>query len=336
MFQKIEILLFMENRMVRKKVSLNQLVEQLFNVPVPPNPSEGGNYEAKPTPTTIRPNAKAAHFYSYHAKRLNISMQDMMSLTLNAVASATQEPVMTELQLAVDRFKYLFEAHRVPQIHVKQIIDSYGQNNFPLGGMSNDKILLEQYTPALKEALSKIFGVRTDWLSGIGNNPIIADPIYSRDYAFSVWNQLNHPVKLSGMSIDNRTLLLVKADNDPGLHVDDLDYPFEILLFNINEYVVDDHMRFKTYHLNGIFPLSNKEARIGLQSILFSLRRCDSSLNIQGAIYSQDVIINIKLGLLPADSISSNFPTLWDAENTLGSNCEPDIQMLSDLLIATD
>lgn len=320
--------------MARKKISLNQLVEQLFNVPVPSLSAQQNQGEIKPT--TIRPDAKTAHFFSYHADRLNISMQDMMALALNAVVSATQTPVRTEFQLAVDRFKHIFEAHRIPQIHAKQIIDSYGQNKFPLGGMTNDQILLEQYTPAVKEALSQIFGVRKDWLSGTGDHAIVADPIYSRDYAYAVWHQLKYPAALKGLSIQDRSLFLVKAENDRGLNIDDTQFPFEILLFTVVEYVVDEHMRFKTYHLNGIFPLANKEARIGLQALLVSAKELEGSLNIQGATYSQDAITGIKLGLLPADCFDDGFPTLWDPVKTLSSDCGSEVEMLVDLLMSSD
>ena len=106
-----DLFLYGVSAMARKKISLNQLVEQLFNVPVPSLSAQQNQGEIKPT--TIRPDAKTAHFFSYHADRLNISMQDMMALALNAVVSATQTPVRTEFQLAVDRFKHIFEAHRL-------------------------------------------------------------------------------------------------------------------------------------------------------------------------------------------------------------------------------
>lgn len=320
--------------MARRKISLNQLVEQLFNVPVPGIPSQQENGEIKPT--TIRPDAKTSHFFGYHAERLNISMQDMMSLALNAVAAATHSPVLTEFQLAVDRFKHIFEAHRVPQIHAKQIIDSYGSNKFPLGGMTNDAILLENYTPTVKEALSQIFGVRPDWLSGTGDHSIIADPIYSRDYAYSIWHNLKHPQILKGLEIKNRSLLLVKADNDRGINLEGIELPNEILLFTVVEYVVDAHMRFKTYHLNGIFPLANKEARIGLQSLLLAVNELPSGLNVHGATYSQDAIIGIKLGLLPVDCFDDGFPTLWDPFKSLCSSTGSEVEMLVDLLRSTE
>jgi hypothetical protein len=320
--------------MARRKISLNQLVEQLFNVPVPGIPSQQENGDIKPT--TIRPDAKTSHFFGYHAERLNISMQDMMSLALNAVAAATHSPVLTEFQLAVDRFKHIFEAHRVPQIHAKQIIDSYGSNKFPLGGMTNDTILLENYTPTVKEALSQIFGVRTDWLSGTGDHAIVADPIYSRDYAYSIWNQLRQPKILKGIDIKNRSLLLVKADNDRGLDHDGHELPYEILLFTVVEYIVDVHMRFKTYHLNGIFPMANKEARIGLQALLIASNGLENDLALQGATYSQDAIIGIKLGLLPVDCFDDGFPTLWDPIKNLCLNTGSEVEMLVDLLRSSD
>jgi len=320
-------------KMARRKISLNQLVEQLFNVPVPPIQNDN-NLEIKPT--TIRPDAKTAHFFTYHADRLGISMQDMMALALNAVVSATSSPVRTELQLAVDRFKHVFEAHRIPQIHAKQIIDSYGQNRFPLGGLTNDKIMLENYTPSVKEALSQIFGIRKDWLSGTDDQAISADPIYSRDYAYSVWHQLKYPVQLNGISIGSRSLLLVKSENDKGLDINGRSVPFEVFLFTMLEWQVDKHMRFKTFHLNGIFPLSNKEARICLEALLKSAKEMEGTLNFQGASYSQEVITGIKLGLMPADCLEDGFPTLWDPNLLLLEEDDSEVDMLVELLITTE
>jgi hypothetical protein len=319
--------------MARRKISLNQLVEHLFNVPVPPIHNENA-LDVKPT--TIRPDAKTAHFFTYHADRLGISMQDMMALALNAVMSATSSPVRTEFQLAVDRFKHVFDAHRIPQIHAKQIIDSYGQNRFPLGGMTNDKIMLESYTPSVKEALSQIFGVRKDWLSGTDDRAISADPIYSRDYAYSVWHQLKFPVELSGISIGSRSLLLVKSENDRGLDINGRSLPLEVLLFTSIEWQVDEHMRFKTFDLNGIFPLSNKEARVCLEALLKSAKEMEGTLNFQGASYSQDVITGIKLGLLPVDCLDDGFPTLWDPNLLLTKEDDPEVNMLVELLLTTN
>lgn len=316
--------------MNKKRINLNQLVGQLFNTPVPPMPEGSSDKDAKPT--TIRPNARTAHFFAYHAERLGLSMQDVIALTMNAIVFETESPARTELQLAVDRFKHIFEAHRIPQIHAKHIIDSFQQNNFPLGCMTNDKMLLEQYKPTVKEALSQIFGVRTDWLSGTGNRAIVADPIYSRDYAYSVWHRVNHPVNLKGITVSDRRLLFVKSDADICLDTDGKNLPIEVLLFSLVEYSVDKWVHFKTYHLNGIFPLANIEARICLQALLSSAQdAATGELGISGVAYGQDVITGIKLGLLPADCFGDGFPTLWDPESLLEEG-NPEADMASKLL----
>tara|TARA_R110002072_G_scaffold303138_1_gene495410 strand:+ start:21094 stop:22062 length:969 start_codon:yes stop_codon:yes gene_type:complete len=319
----------------RRNISFNQLVEQLFNTPVPPISSDR-NKEIKPT--TIRPDANTVHFFSYHAARLGISMQDMMALALNAVVFSTSSPAKTELQLAVDRFKFIFDAHKVPQIHVKRIIDSFGQNRFPLGGMTNDKIFLENYSPSVKEAISLIFGVRKEWLSGTDDRAVIPDPIYSRDYAYSVWRQLKNPSALNGIDIDNRSLLFVKSEN---ISINDLcatgtNLPSEVILISVIQWKVDSHMRFKTYHLNGIFPLDNKEARICLEALLDSAKELNEELNLVGVSYNHEVIHGIKLGHLPADCINDGFPSIWDPKTLLLDEDNSEVKMLTELLLTSE
>lgn len=317
--------------MARRKIGLNQLVEHLFNVPVPPLSSRKPG-EAKPT--TIRPDANAVHFYEFHAKRLGLSMQDMMALALNAVAAATSKPIKTEFELVIDRFKHLFQAHNIPQIHAKHVIDSCG-NSFPLGGMTNNDILLENYTPSVKQALSDIFGVRIDWLSGTADAATGVEPIYSRDYAYPIWNRLKSPLKLNGIELISRSLLTVTSENDNGMEIDGVVLPFDVLLFTVHEWKVDAHMKFKTFHLNGIFAMANKEARTCLQALLISASKLDSTIRLTGASYSQEAITNMKLGLLPVDSFEDGFPTLWDPSKRLLSSIDSETEILADLLTSS-
>jgi len=317
--------------MTKTKISLNQLVGQLFQASVPPFKSKGSK-DIKPT--TIRPDANTAHFFKCHADSLGISMQDMMALTLNAVVATTTKPVRNELQLAVDRFRHIFEAHRIPQLHVKQIIDSYSDNSFPLGGLTNDLIFLENYSPSVQKALSDIFGVQESWLSGTGERVISIDPIYSRDYAFTISHQLKHPVQLKDITITNRSLLLVKSEADLGLYESDINIPFEVLFLTVIERQVDDYMRFKTFHLNGIFPLANTEARICLEALLKTVKEMEGSLGFQGASYPKDVITGIKHGLLPVDCFANNFPTLWDPSSLFPTKDNSKVNKLVEQLIS--
>ena len=117
--------------MSRKNVRLNSLIDELFNVKAPPMPPGVKTEEAKAT--TIRPSAEIAHFFQYHADRLDISMQDMMMLSLKAVAQGSMRETEQTFQLIVDRFKTLFEVHKVPQIHAKFVIDACEEVIFPLG-----------------------------------------------------------------------------------------------------------------------------------------------------------------------------------------------------------
>lgn len=318
--------------MARRKISLNELVGNLFNVPVPPMQS-GNPDEAKPT--TIRPDARAVHFYEYHAQRLGgLSMQDMMALALNAVAAATSTPIKTEFELVVDRFKHIFQAHGIPQIHAKHIIDSLG-NCFPLGGMTNNDILLENYSPSVKQALADIFGVRTDWLSGTADAATGVEPIYSRDYAYPIWNKLRAPLELTGVKLLSRSLLAVTSESDNGMEIEGQSYPFDVLLFTVHEWQVDAHMKFKTFHFNGIFSMANKEARTCLQALLIAVNNLDDSIQLIGASYSQDAITNMKLGLLPVDSFENGFPSLWNPIGRLAKNVDSETEMLSELLLSS-
>lgn len=316
---------------MRKKISLHDLMTELFDVPAPPFVS---NTKVAAKPTTIRPSPQVANFYEFHANRLGISMQDMISLTITAVANASSHPVETEFQLAVSRFKHIFEAHNIPQIHAKHVIDSYDDEiTFPLAALANEKILLENFTPSVKQSISRIFGVREDWLSGTGKQSTIANPIISRDYAYSVFKDLTTPVKLNNIAMKNHSLLLVKSESDLGLDIDGKEYPFEVLLFITYEWQLDKHMSFNTLTLAGAFPLANQEARICLQALLVCVGKLTNPLICNGASYSQESIIAVKNGLLPADCFKKGFPSLWDTRTLFPDDNNADVNLLVSLLM---
>jgi len=321
--------------MARQKIKLNELLNNLFGLDVPSLPTGTNKEEIKPS--TFRLNSITNYFFSYHADQLGISLQDMVSMVLTAVAKATNSPVLTEFELAIDRFKHIFEAHGIPQIHAKHIIDSHNENKFPLGAMTNDTILLENYTPAVKDALGHIFGVRRGWLSGTNERATIADPIYSRDVAYKICQHLEHPINLKDICTPDSDLVLIISDNDR-IHGDtNNDMPNEVMLFTCVEYVLDKHMRFRTYRLCGIFAFANIEAKICLQAVVqYALQR-SVPLNVKGQAYSQDIVTRLKLGYLPADCFSNGHPTDWDIHSIVPQvGVDSEVDMLCELIKASN
>lgn len=286
--------------------TLHQLMDELFNSSTP---SLLDKDNSKPAPTTIRPSADAVHFFTYHAKRLSISMQDMIALTLNAIATSSTTPAKNEMQLSCDRFKFLFEAHKIPQIHAKSVVEAHANKPFPLGALTNDSILLEHYSLAIKDSLSKIFGVSKGWLDGVDLNAICIEPIYSRDYAYHIYKKLTDHEKLDGIEISSMNMLLVISENDQGLNSSS-GKPYEIAMFASPVYVVDQHLTLTTYHLMGLFAPANIESKICLQALLMGAS--NKNISIQGMMYDQEVVQRLKKGILPASCFKDGLPHIWD------------------------
>ena len=316
--------------MSRRTIKSNTLIDELFLVPVPPMPIGAKEKEAKPT--TIRPDAQTAHYFQYHAERLNISMQDMIALTLNAVAHSTIQPATQTFQLVIDRFKLLFEAHKVPQIHVKSIIESAGEVQFNIGSLTNDELLLNGYSGSIKRVLESVFHVRSAWLDGVEDNAVISDPVYSRAHAFSVWESISAPWPFQGISLSSQTMLAVESDRTSLLD-NEAEKPFpEVLLFTVRDIYLDRHMGFKTYELNGIFPTSNIEARACLQALLTIGLSQPEKVNVMGISIDHDGFSAMKSGRLPALCLDRGFPTMWDVKNLISDENVTGSDNLADLL----
>lgn len=292
--------------MASVNTTLHALIEEVFNSSTPPLLNKDSN---KPAPTTIRPSAEALHFFSYHAKRLSISVNDVIALTLNAVATSSTAPAKNEMQLSCDRFKFIFEAHKVPQIHAKRVVEAHGNKTFPLGALTNDVILLEHYSTAVKDSLSKIFGVSKGWLDGVDLSAISVEPIYSRDYAFHLYKKLTDYELLNGLEISSVNMLLVLSENDHGLNSPS-GKPYEIAMFANPVYTIDQHLTLNTYHLMGLFAPANIESKICLQTLLMAASNIN--IKIQGLIFDQEVLQDLKKGVLPASCFKAGLPRFWD------------------------
>lgn len=319
--------------MSRKNIRLNSLIDELFNVQVPPISPGVDKDEVKPT--TIRPSADIVHFFQYHAQRLDISMQDMMMLGLKAVAQSSLRETEQIFQLIIDRFKTIFEAHKVPQIHAKSVIDASGEVNFPIGALTNDGILLENFTPALKQSLQQIFHVRGAWLDGIEDNALLADPIYSRDHAFSVWESLSQPFAMKGINLLSQELLVIKSNRQSNItsgEVESCKVSAELLIYIVRNIRLDRHMDFKTYELTGIYPTSNVEARACVEALVTVANSSASSVSSQGIAVPHDDYSAMKSGRMPALCLNKGFPTSWDLSGLIASDKTTGSETLSDLL----
>lgn len=319
--------------MSRKNIRLNTLIDELFLVQCPPLPPGVDKNEVKQT--TIRPTAEVVHFYQYHAERLGISMQEMLMLSLQAVAHGSMRATEQTFQLVIDRFKMLFEAHRVPQIHAKSVIDASGEIVFPIGALTNDQMLLENFTPGLKESLQRVFHVRGAWLDGEEDNAVLADPIYSRDHAFSVWEAACQPWSLKGIELLSKEMLFIRSNRQLSVMVEEgARAPAlpELLIYIVRNIKLDRHMEFKTYELTGIYPTSNKEARACVTALLNVGTAAESRVTCRGISVGHDDFSAMKSGRLPALCLNKGFPTAWDISSLPVGQDDVGAETLTDLL----
>jgi len=301
--------------MSKHKISLNQLLSSLFFSPIPTRLEEHNASANKRKSLSL--DDETNYFFEQHRKKLGISMQDMLELSLRALAQSTTSPTKTAFTLAVDRFKHLFEAHNIPQIHAKPIIDAGCDNtNFPLGGMTNDEILLENYSPSVKQTLSELFGVELDWLSGNSEHAIIPEPIFSRDIAYNVCTDLRHPKQLRNIQTASQDLILVTSDRCIYSAQDNNRHLMEVLLFRQTEYSFARYVKFKTFHLCGFFSLANEEARIGLQALLLHAQHSES-ISIKPLVFSNESVSLLKRGQLPATAFQVSLPSDWHIDTFL-------------------
>lgn len=307
----------------RRKFGLNSLLASLFTnqAPAALEDSNEGVFQ-----TTIRLDANEKHFVAFHSELLGISQQDMMALMIKGISRSTTNPQRTEYELAFDRFIQLLAEHEIPQIHCKQLIESITGEPFPLGCLSNQDKFFNIYSPLIKGKTAQFFSVSSLWLEGGNTNPLIVNPIYSRDLSFKIIQEIKDFHSVSNLELNNSSILVIKDERRTisGL-------PEEVLLYKISEWSIDSFMNFKTYKPLGIFQLLSEDAHICLKA---TLHYCDHNIGIpiNGITTKQNIFHALKCGALPANSLKGGFPDIFSpAALYADTGCEETNHMI-DLL----
>lgn len=307
----------------RRKFGLNSLLASLFTnqAPAAPEDSQEGVFQ-----TTIRLDAKEKNFVQFHSDLLGISQQDMMALMIKGISRSTTNPQRTEYELAFDRFIQLLAEHEIPQIHCKQLIESVTGEQFPLGCLSNQDKFFNIYSPSIKGITADFFSVSPLWLEGGNTNPLIVNPIYSRDLSFKIIQEVKNSLSVPNLNLTNSSLLVIKDERRTANGL-----PEEVLLYKISEWSIDEYMHFKTYKPLGIFQLLSDEANICLKAIL---HYCDHKIGIpiNGITTKPNILHALKGGALPANSLKGGFPDIFSPASLYdASDCEETNHMI-DLL----
>ena len=318
----------------KRSFSHDTLMGALFTSPVPQSirDMENAGLDDTEFQTTIRFSKKTAAFFSYRAKQCgDISMQAMVSQTLNAIVASTIEHDKTILQVICERFKYIFEAHRIPPLHIKQVVDSLYNNNLPLGALTNDEILKDNYTPGLKQAICDTFGVRGQWLDASEDYATNSEPVYSKNFAYEICRDLTNPPPFDGIKLTRQSLRLITSERDMGLNSLQ-GTPEEVIVFIVKEFSIDAQLQFRTYHPKGLYLLSNQDPRSALLATLKLAK--EKGIDTFGASYSQDTITKLKQGKLPAECFKSSDPSIWNVSSILVIQDQEanDVEMQLDLL----
>lgn len=121
-------------------------------------------------PTTIRLEPAIRHFCDAKAQSLGISVQSFISMVLQGVMIESTQPAKGELTLMYERFFQLFQEHNIPLGDIPIVLKQFG---FKLSVLTDKDRLLDAYTPAIQNFLSREFHVNSSWLKGT------SDGVYS-------------------------------------------------------------------------------------------------------------------------------------------------------------
>jgi len=305
---------------MKKNLTMSHLFATLFTDPAPPiidNP-DGTKKADSGEATTIRPNHRTRQFYDYHANRLGISMQAMMSMTLEAVMASSVEPFSNDINLSLERFKLLFREHGIAPIYINKILDAYlneSGKKFPMGAVTNDEILLSVLDTEYLMALSDIFGVSIDWLDGRDLIPSKLLPIIHRDWSFSTKKKIITPVNSSVMRESHHINIVVPESGDPNMHEGFGNKANTLIPILSTTYSLGEGsktFRFITHRVQGVIPWHNDDARIGLKALVEYCKR--NSIDMSGLVHSHDVVASLMFGNLAIEALEKETPSYWSID----------------------
>lgn len=305
---------------MKKDITVTKVLSTLFLNPIPPIVNDiDTSSEDIGKGTTIRLSPRAKQFYTYHAKRLTISHQAVITLILEAVMTASTEPFKSGIGMVVERFKILFEEHEIPPIYIKSIIDAFTGRNFPVGALSNNEILASVLDSSYFDSLSQLFGVGVPWLDGRNIEPVQLTPIIHRDWSFEPVHHAQQLTLNDDFFVTHELSLIVSESADPTLLADKAfgERITTIIPILTTNYTISGSRQFSfvTYRVEGLVPWLNTEARIGLKAVIKYAEIND--IHVLGKTYSHDVFAGLMVGLLPATLLSTEIPTTWNAISTI-------------------
>lgn len=153
---------------MKSEMSLSSLLLGLLKK-TPPTPPVAENEETGKLGTTIRLEPRVKRFYEARAEQLgNVSLQDVIAMTLKAVMSATEEPQATEPELMADRFIELFTGHGIAIVDIPDIL--------PTGAMERADLLsradlVNKLNAETIRYVADLFTVDEEWIKGQSRGP---------------------------------------------------------------------------------------------------------------------------------------------------------------------
>lgn len=152
---------------MKSDMSLSSLLLGLLRKTPPPPAAE--NEETGKLGTTIRLEPRVRRFYEARAEQLgNVSLQDVIAMTLKAVMSATEEPQATELELMADRFIELFTGHGIAIADIPAILPPGAIQRADL--LSRADLVNKLNTQTIRH-VADLFTVDEEWIKGQSKRP---------------------------------------------------------------------------------------------------------------------------------------------------------------------
>ena len=125
---------------------------------------------SKKIATTIRLEPSTRRFIEIQAEHLGISFQEFISMTLKSIMTATEEPQSTELELMVQRFFEVFDAHGISVADIPTLLP---EGSLCKSDLLTKKDLLDRMDEKLIKHISDLFCVREKWIKGLDVKPTV-------------------------------------------------------------------------------------------------------------------------------------------------------------------
>lgn len=201
--------------------------------------------------TSVRLDLATIEFLEQVQSQMGLnSLNDVISLTLNAVKDNSILPASTVLNSSCERLFFLFESHNIPSLHLQGITESVTGERLPILAFNNPTSFSSYLSPKLLQKFADFFGVQPGYFEG-HTGPYLISPIVLPD-------------QLQLADLINEAYLAELQPNSALIGVTD-NHKKDITIYLQFSYSIDLHKIIKTYRPIGRLFQSSTENPLSSQ-----------------------------------------------------------------------